>query len=89
MVPWTYLTGVWGRKDGAWSPTLLRLGDKYVIVRVNNKIPAGYMPLANEEQLCPRVEDEKKLDAMYEELKAANYSDLSTYAHINGASGYT
>lgn len=72
----------WGmtQKAGAVSD-ITETGDKYVIVRVNNVIPAGYMPFENvEEQIRPVVEEEKKLEALFEQLKSANYTSLSALA---------
>lgn len=57
-------------------------GDKYVIVKVNSIIPAGYLPFEEvKEEITPSVTERIKVDAMYEKMVAANYTDLSSFAN--------
>ena len=55
--------------------------DKYVIARVKSSSPAGYLALADvKEQITPMVEEQMKVDAMYDKLVAAKYSDINGFA---------
>lgn len=56
-------------------------GSKYVIARVNKLIPAGIIPFEDvKEQITPIVEEQLKVDAMFDKLVAAGYSSLNDFA---------
>ncbi|MBR8770652.1 Chaperone SurA [Porphyromonas levii] len=56
-------------------------GDKYVFVRLNDSYSNGVIPFNYvKEQLTEVVKNEKKVDAMYEQLLAAKPSSLEAYA---------
>lgn len=56
-------------------------GDKYVFVRLNDSFKDKYIPLDFiKEDLKTVVADEKKVDAMYEQLTSNGYSSLDAFA---------
>lgn len=56
-------------------------GDKYVFVRLNDSYSDGVIPFSYvKDQLTEVVKNEKKVDAMYEQLLTAKPSSLEAYA---------
>lgn len=56
-------------------------GDKFVVAVVKKVIPRGYLSVDDaREQIEPIVRNLAKVDKLYEDLKAANYSSLEAYA---------
>ena len=56
-------------------------GDKYVIAYNKGVTEAGYLPLEEmKEQITPVVENQMKVDALFDQLTAANYNSLEAFS---------
>lgn len=63
-------------KKGETS-TIMECGDKYVVARIKDKYDAGILPYQLvAEQLRPVVVMEKKVEALYDQLKKSSYTSL-------------